>query len=687
MYKCILTLTAIFLLCSPGHAQQKKPITHEAMWLLKRVGAPAVSPDGCWAIFSVTEPAYDEKEQVNDIWIVPMDGAKPARRLTSAKAGESGYTWSPDGGQIAFVAKRDGEENAQIYLLNMREGGEAQKLTKLCTGASAPQWSPDGKKIMFQSSVFPLCYADSLNKKAIEDRKKIKYKARVYEGFPIRNWDTWIEEKQTHLYVQDLHPDSSARNLLEGVAASKEQGFRFGSANWAKDGQEIVMELSTDAHTAAYQNTSSQLYKLSVNGGKAQQITKGARSYERPFFSPNGRYLLCYSTIAQAQEVFSLQQLTRFDYPALTNETLLTQQLDRAVTSVIVEGDQLYMSVEDQGRDKLFTMPLAATADTSMAKLLGQNPRGCLNRLSNATLVPGVWAANYESAMAPPEIVRVQPDGTIKPLTNFNRDSLATLDLGAVEEIWFTSSRGKRIRSLLVKPAGFDASKKYPLLTLMHGGPASSFQDLWSFRWNHHLLAAPGHVILMTDYTGSTGYGEAYARAIKGDPFRGPAEEINEAAADAIKRFPFIDAKRQAAGGGSYGGHLANWMQATTSHYKCLISHAGLVNTVSQWGTSDYIYGREVMNGGTPWADSAATWQAQNPITMAENFKTPMLITIGEQDFRVPLNNSIENWHIHQRLKVPSKLIVFPEENHWINKGENSRFFYAEVAGWLKKWL
>jgi dipeptidyl aminopeptidase/acylaminoacyl peptidase len=684
MHKFILALGALCLVYSTTIAQQKKPITHEAMWLLKRVGAPAVSPDGTWAIFSVTEPAYDEKEQVNDIWIVPMDGSKPARRLTSAKAGESGYTWSPDGSQIAFVAKRDGEESSQVYLLNMREGGEAQKLTKLSSGASAPQFSPDGKKILFQSTVYPLCYADSLQKKAVEERKKIKYKARVYEGFPIRNWDTWVEEKQTHVYVQDLHPDSSARSLIADVAASKEIGFRFGSATWARNSQEIVLEISTDAHTGAYQNTTNQLYKVSVNGGAAQQLTKGIRSYERPFFSPDGRYLLCYSAIGQEKEVYSLQQLTRFDYPTLRNETLLTQQLDRAVQSVMIEGEQIYLSVEDQGRDRVYSMPLAVAGP---AKLLDQSPRGCLNRLSGASMKPGVWAASHESTLAPPEIVRLLPDGTTKPLTAFNRDTLAGLDLGATEEVWFTSSRGKRIRSLLVKPAGFDPAKKYPLLTLMHGGPASSFQDLWSFRWNPHLLAAPGYVVLMTDYTGSTGYGEAWARAIKGDPFKGPAEEINEAAADAIKRFPYLDAKRQAAGGGSYGGHLANWMQATTTHYKCLISHAGLVNSVSQWGTSDYIYGREVMNGGTPWADSAATWQAQNPINMAKNFKTPMLITIGEQDFRVPLNNSIENWHIHQRLQVPSKLIVFPEENHWINKGENSRFFYAEVAAWLKKWL
>jgi dipeptidyl aminopeptidase/acylaminoacyl peptidase len=200
------------------------------------------------------------------------------------------------------------------------------------------------------------------------------------------------------------------------------------------------------------------------------------------------------------------------------------------------------------------------------------------------------------------------------------------------------------------------------------------------------LLASPGYVLVMTDYTGSTGYGEKFSQEIQYDPFKGPGNEINEAAAYAVKKYSFIDGTKQAAGGASYGGHLANWMQATTTHYKCLISHAGLMNSESQWGTSDEIYNREVMNGGTPWMQ-AKSFREQNPIRYAAKFKTPVLITVGEQDFRVPLNNSIENFHVMQRLQIPSKLVVFPEENHWILKAENSRFFYKEVQSWLAKYL
>jgi len=239
---------------------------------------------------------------------------------------------------------------------------------------------------------------------------------------------------------------------------------------------------------------------------------------------------------------------------------------------------------------------------------------------------------------------------------------------------------------MMVKPAGFDASKKYPLFVVMHGGPASSWKDNWGYRWNYQMLASPGYVVVLTNYTGSPGYGEKFAQDIQFDPFKGPADEINEAAADAIKRFAFIDGTRQAAGGASYGGHLANWMEATTTHYKCLISHAGLVNSEAQWGTSDENFHREIMAGGAPWTQTK-TWKDQNPIRFATRFKTPMLVTVGEQDYRVPLNNSLETWAALQRQNVPSKLIVFPEENHWILKPENSRFFYQEVQAWLKKYL
>ena len=212
------------------------------------------------------------------------------------------------------------------------------------------------------------------------------------------------------------------------------------------------------------------------------------------------------------------------------------------------------------------------------------------------------------------------------------------------------------------------------------------YRDQFVVRWNYHLMAQPGYVVLMTNNTGSTGFGEKFSQEVQGDPLLGPGNELNEAADEAIAKFPFIDGSRQAAGGASYGGHLANWLQATTTRYKCLFSHAGLVNLESQWGTSDVIYSREVSNGGPVW-EQGKVWKEQNPIRFAKDFHTPILLTVGERDFRVPMNNTLENWSVLQRLQIPSRLIVFPDENHWVLKGENSRFFHEEVRKWLDRYL
>jgi dipeptidyl aminopeptidase/acylaminoacyl peptidase len=239
---------------------------------------------------------------------------------------------------------------------------------------------------------------------------------------------------------------------------------------------------------------------------------------------------------------------------------------------------------------------------------------------------------------------------------------------------------------MIVLPPAFDETKKYPLFVVIHGGAASMWRDEISLRWNYHLLAKPGYVVLLTNYTGSTGFGEKFAQDIQGDPLKGPGQELNEAADEAVKRFPFIDGTRMAAGGASYGGHLANWLEATTTRYKCLVSHAGEINLESQWGTSDGIYHREIANLGPVW-EQGPVWREQNPIRYAAKFQTPMLLSVGEHDFRVPMNETLENWSVLQRRQIPSKLLVWPDANHWILSPEDSRHWYAELWDWLAKWM
>ena len=696
-----LLLVVLILFSSAGlcaNGQNKVPLTHETMWSFKRVGAPLPSPDGKWVVFSLVEPAYDEKDQVSDLWIVPTDASAKPRRLTFSKGGESGVAWSPDSRRIAFSAKREGDEVSQVYVLDVANGGEAVRVTSLSTGARSPQWRPDGKTLAFISTVYPGAIDDDANRKAAAERKAQKYRVRVYEKFPIRNWDKWLEDTQTHLFIQGAEPGAKAKDLLAGTKLVSERGFAGRSTNsgdeldaeWTPEGDAIVFVASTNRDSAAYAQTNTSLFKVAVSGGEPVRLTTSADTFTRPTFRPDGKALYAVVNAQPPDKVYNLDRLAKFTWPNVGQPEILTARWDRSVGSFALtpDGKSIYLTAEEAGNEKVFTMP----ADGGEVRLaMGQDVAAFSGVYTNlripAKASSPILIASWESAINPPEIFRLHlSSSTHQPLTTFNADQVAKIDWLPVRHFWFTSKAGKRIHNMIALPPNFDGRKKYPLLVLMHGGPHGMWRDNWGLRWNYHLLARPGYVVLLTNYSGSTGFGEAFAQSIQGDPFKGPANEINEAADEAIRLYQFVDGSRQAAAGASYGGHLANWMQATTTRYKALISHAGLINLESQWGTSDTIYLREMNNGGPVW-EQGPVWREQNPIRFAKNFRTPILLSVGENDFRVPLNQTLENWSVLQRLRIPSRLVVWPDENHWILKGENSRYFYQEVHNWLKKYL
>jgi dipeptidyl aminopeptidase/acylaminoacyl peptidase len=688
-------LSLVFALAFTAAAAlaQKPPITHEAMFLMKRVSSPVVSPDGRWVVFNVTEPSYDEKEQVSDLWIVPADGSREPRRLTATKSGESGVAWSPDSSRIAFSAKREGDEVAQIYLLDI-SGGEAQRVTSVSTGAREPKFSPDGRTLLFSSSVFPGAADDEANATIAKERKERKYNARVYETFPIRQWDRWLDDRQEHFLVQSLEPGAKPRNLLAGTKLVGEPGFAGrgseGSgqtlqAAWAPDGRSIVFVASANRTVAAWDDVETHLYQIAAEGGEPSRLTSARGRFASPRFSPDGKMLYAmFDPIGE--RTYYIDRLVGFEWPLRGEMKTIARGLDRPIGGVAITPDSrtIYLTAEDAGHDRLYTVD-ARGGEVRLAVDLVRGGYGSLQIAAKAKAP--LLVATWGSAVNPNEVVVIDPAARRhRNLTRFNVDAAAAIDWQPLREFWFTASNGKKIHSLMALPPAFDETKKYPLLVLLHGGPHGAWGDSISLRWNYHLLAAPGYVVIAPNFTGSTGFGERFSQEIERDPFAGPAKEINEAADYAIANFPFIDGTRQAAAGASYGGHLANWMQATTDRYKALVSHAGLINAESQWGTSDTIWHRERNAGGPVW-EQGSVWREQNPIRFAANFRTPMLVTIGENDFRVPLNQSIENWSVLQRMKVPSKLIVFPDENHWILKGENSRFWYAEVAEWLERWV
>jgi len=673
-------------------AADRHAITHEDVWLMKRVGAPALSPDGRWVVVPVAEPSYVEEDKSSDLWLFPADGSAAPRRLTSSKSAESGASWSPDSKRIAFSAKRDGDDEAQIYVLDVAGGGEAQRVTNLSTGASNPLWRPDGQALLFNSMIFPGAMTDADNRTRLDERKAHKYNARAFDGFPVRFWDRWLDERRPTLMLQPLEAGAEARDLLAGTELARGRGFGGDLADdgesldaaWSPDGSAIVFAATTLRDQAARADVYQALFVLPGGGGEPHRMTGDEAGYSAPQFAPDGSALYALGT-PNTKHVYNDARLVRFDWGG-TDARPVAFGFNRSVGSFRVApgGERIYLLAEDEGHDRLYTVP----ASGGEVRELGRLEAGVISGLEvGGDAADPVVVANWESAINPPETARIDAaTGARRQLTSFNVEQAAAIDWQPVQEFWFTSRRGRKIHNMIALPPAFDPARKYPLFVMIHGGPHTMIKDQFFVRWNYHLLAQPGYVVLMTNYSGSTGFGEAFAQAIQGDPLKGPADEINQAADEAIRRYPFIDATRQAAGGASYGGHLTNWLAVTTTRYRALVSHAGLYDLKTQWTTSDTAYFRERNLNGPAW-EGNAVWHDQSPFWRSAKLKTPILLTFGEKDFRVPYNNGLEFWTVLQRQQIPSRLILFPDENHWILKGEDHRYFFQELQDWLAKYL
>ena len=670
----------LLALALPLGAQAKRPITPQDLWAMKRVGAPALSPDGARAVFPVQEWSIEKNKATANLWIVDLAGGEP-RRLTTAQASDGSPAWSPDGSRIAFVSKRGEDEAAALYVLPLG-GGEAQKVLDWPFAVSAPHWMPDGKGLVVATTVLPelagsLAKADlAAMAKEAKRRRESKMTAKATENRQYRYFDHWMPEDQASRLLKVDVETKAVTDLTPGwkgfFSVSGEAAFDL-----SPDGRSVVLAANTTPPPYRdFLNTDLLLFP--TNGsGTAKNLTPENRAFDgSPRFMPDGKAIL-YARHAIPYYCGEFTKLWRHDLASGRN-TPLTQGLDYGIESFEPTPDgSLWITAEDRGVVPLFRLKADGTG------LEAVHAKGTV---SGVDAKAGRVIFLHDTTDRPAELFTLDPaSGAPRQLTHFNDAKLAELSFGKVERYTFAGAKGAQIQGWIIYPPDYDPAKPYPLVQAMHGGPHTMVRDSWSYRWNSHVFAAPGYVVTWVNRHGSTSFGEAFSRSIQNQWGDMPFEDIMKATDLLLKQHPNLDRNRMAAIGASYGGYMAAWVLGHTDRFKAIVDHAGVNSSYAQYAT-DVPHGFPEVMGGKAW-DNVEGMQKENPMAYAKHFKTPTLITHGEIDYRVPYGNGLELYGVLQAMGVPSRLVLFPNENHWFLSPQNAIYWNWEVQAWLGRYL
>ncbi len=647
------------------------PLTPETMWQLKRVGAPAISPDGKLAVYPLTRFDDENDKGDTDLFMVATSGGKP-QRLTSMKGNESEPTWSPDGRWIAFVAKRGDDKQSQLYVIGTG-GGEAIRVSDVPTGVSAPKWFPDSRRIAFISKVWAEVTDWAKTQEKLTAREQSRMSAMTWDRPPVTQWDHFIEDRIPHLYSIPLEGGAPTAITLNSGHSLPRRESGTDSYDISPDGQEIAFVSNSDA---AGSNENLDVYAVAVSGGAARNLTAGnPAGDEEPRYSPDGRYL-AYTKQTIPGFYGDTKQLILLDRKG-GPERRLAADWDRSISGVAWAPDSksLYAPIDDAATQRVYRIdvakgtPHAVTTNSSFSSLAIAGK-------------PAMLVAIRQSFTEPPTLVAVSTrDGAATKLSDQNDAQLAATAFGKVESVIYQGSGGADIQMWVIYPPGFDPAKKYPLYLLLHGGPHNAITDSWTFRWNAQVFSSWGYVTAWHNFHGSSGFGQAFTDSINPDGITKPYEDTIKAAEWFAAR-PWIDTGRMAAGGGSYGGFLAAVLLGHEHPFQTLIAHAAVYNNYTMYGGD---YGAETNRFFEAW-ERPEEWARYSPHSNAGNFKTPTLVIHGQLDQRVPLNNGLELFQILQNRGVPSRLVYYPDENHWILKRQNSLFWYDETRHWLERY-
>ena len=672
-------LFSALLVCGSLHAGNH-PITVHDLLAMDRVSDHRVSPDGTQVSFSVSVTDLQANKRRNSLWTAHVDGAS-VRRVTMGKGSDGQARWSPDGKTLYFVSSRSG--SSQVWRLPMN-GGEAEQLTDLPLDVDAMEVSPDGKRLLLAMAVFPGT-SPAETKARMEAKEKTKSSGMVFDQLFVRHWDTWMDGTRNHLFSYDL-ASGQAVDLMKAMAADSPSKPFGGSEEYtiSPDGRTVVFSARDMGRTEAW-STNFDLFEVPVDASAApRKLTTNPAMDTQPVFSPDGKTLAYLAMSRPGFEADRLDIVLRDMATAKERKIVLradaTPQGDRSAgeLSWSADGKELYCTADHLGQHALF----AVDAATGAARILvGQGSVGNPQKAGGRVL----YAMN--SLHGPNELYTVGRDGKgIARVTRFNDAKLAEARLGTPEQFSFKGAKGDTVHGYLVKPVDFDPTKKYPVAFLIHGGPQGCFGNDFHYRWNPQAYAGAGYAAVMVDFHGSTGYGQAFTDAIRNDWGGAPFEDLMKGLDSALQKYPFLDKDRMAALGASYGGYMINWIAGHTERFKALVCHDGNLDERFAYYDTEELWFPEWEHGGTPW-DNPAGYAKSNPIDFVNNWKTPMLVVHGDKDYRVVSTQGLATFNLLQRKGIPSKLLIFPDENHWVLKPANSILWHQTVLGWLDQWL
>jgi dipeptidyl aminopeptidase/acylaminoacyl peptidase len=724
----LFRIVVALLLALPLAAQTKHPFTFEDMMKLKRVGEPVPSPDGKWVLFSAVDVDLATNKKTPHIWIVPLAGGQ--ERVLIADQDGDRPRWSPDGKRFAFLSNKEG--GSQVWIADF-DGAAARvsllrKLTEIATEAGGELWSPDGKNILFTSDVYPDCDGDPsavamCNRKKLKDAAESKIKAIIFDRLLYRHWNAYKSGTRTHILVVQVPPSNSIppeegsyngplrplpRDLTPGDYDSPV--FSLGGQDnyaFSPDGQEICYTSNHDKVEAT--STNNDLWIVPVTGGPPKNITAdNPASDSTPLYSPDGKYI---AYRAQSRPGYESDQFKLVLYDRATGQKKdLVGKSDwedwvGSFTWGRTSTELFFVATDEDAQNKgqktvwglrfgiggaSLQMPSGKVLRVAMTR--ERITRGYDDDLALSSDGKTLFFSQM-SLQNPTEIRKLVLPAKIDPydlpegdkVTHLNDAVLGAVAMSPLESFWFPGANGDKVQGFLVKPPNFDASKKYPVKFLIHGGPQGAWGDDWSYRWNPELFAASGYIVIMINFHGSTGYGQKFIDAINGDWGGAPFEDLMKGLDYAEKTYPFIDKDRECALGASYGGYAINWIMGHTNRFKCLVSHDGMFNAESAWGTTEELWFNNWEFKGTP-IDNRAMYQKWSPHQYAKNFKTPTLVIHGQLDYRLDVSEGFQLFTTLQTIGVPSKMLYFPDEGHWVLKPQNSQLWYKTVNDWVDQW-